>query len=186
MFDVAQGHAAAPAAVPDRLTILTANQSHAAGLRTLVAEALTHEGQSWSAKPPLHAETDISVEEIQALIEAPRSRLLVAIDGAAIVGCVLVTRLAAERSALGLLGVDPACRRRGLGARLIAAAEMTAQDYFGSDQIELCVLAEREKLASYYARFGFAPTGEHRTVPLADATMEFVVMSKPLAQAFAV
>jgi len=179
LLDVAR-HVAAPAAAPDRLTISTADQSHAAGLRALVAEALAHEGQSWSSKPPLHADTEISIEEIQALIAAQRSRLLVAIEGAVIVGCVLVTRLPGERCALGLLGVDPACRRRGLGARLIAAAELTAENSFGADQIELCVLAERAKLAAYYARLGFAPTGEHRTVPLSDATMEFLVMAKPL------
>ena len=173
------------AAAAGRLEILTADQNHAEGLRTLVSEALAHEGQSWSGKPPRHAEAEISIEEIRALIGAQRSRLLVAIDGGTIVGCVLVTCLPGGRSALGLLGVDPTCRRRGLGARLIAAAEMTAQDSFGSDQIELCVLAEREKLASYYARFGFAPTGEHRTVPLAEATMEFLVMTKPLMQAIA-
>lgn len=185
MLDVACDRAAASAAVSDHLQILTAEQSHAAGLRALVAEALAHEGQSWSGKPPRHAEADISTEEISALIAAQRSRLLVAIQGEAIVGCVLVTRQPGARAALGLLGVDPACRRRGLGARLIAAAEMTAENEFGSDQIELCVLAEREKLAAYYARFGFAPTGESRHVPLEDATMDFLVMVKPLTRAIA-
>jgi predicted N-acetyltransferase YhbS len=185
LLDVASGHAAASAAVSDGLEILTADQDHATGLRTLIAGALAHEGQSWSAKPPLHAEAEISLEEIEALIAAQRSQLLVAVDGSTIVGCVLVTRLPGGHSALGLLGVDPAWRRRGLGARLIAAAEMTAEKEFGSDQIELCVLAERDRLAAYYARLGFSPTGEHRTVPLADATMEFLVMAKPLVQAAA-
>jgi ribosomal protein S18 acetylase RimI-like enzyme len=183
LLDVACDRAAAPAAVPDHLSILTADQSHAAGLRALVAEALAQEGQSWSGKPPRHAEAEISIEEIAALIAAQRSRLLVATQGDAIVGCVLVTRQPGARAALGLLGVDPACRRRGLGARLIAAAELTAENEFGSDQIELCVLAEREKLTAYYERFGFALTGEYRHVPLADATMDFVVMVKPLTQA---
>ena len=179
MLDVAP-HAAARAAASDRLTISTADEGHAAGLRALIADALAHEGQSWSNKPPLQAEAEISIDEIRALIAAPRSRLLVAIEDHTVVGCVLVTRLPGERCALGLLGVDPSYRRRGLGARLIAAAEHIAENSFGSDQIELCVLAERAKLAAYYGRFGFAPTGEHRTVPLADATMEFLVMAKPL------
>lgn len=185
MLDVASGHAAAHAAAFDNVQILTADESHAAGLRVLVAEALAQEGESWSGKPPRHAEAQIALEEIMSLITAQRSHMLVALQGEVIVGCVLVTRLPGDRCALGLLGVDPRFRRRGLGAQLIAAAERTAENVFGSDQIELCVLAERERLASYYARFGFAPTGEHRTVPLADATMEFLVMSKPLAHALA-
>ena len=182
MLDVACDRAAARAVVSDRLEILPADRSHAAGLRALVAEALAHEGQSWSGKPPRHPEAEISLEEIVALIEAQRSRLLVAIETGAIIGCVLVTRQPGARAALGLLGVDPACRRRGLGARLIAAAELAAANEFGSDQIELCVLAEREKLTAYYRRFGFEATGELRHVPLADATMDFLVMAKPLTQ----
>jgi predicted N-acetyltransferase YhbS len=185
LLDVTSGRAAAFVAAGGRLEILTAEESHAAGLKALVAEALAHEGQNWSRKPPRPIEAEISLDEIHALIAAPRSRLLVAVQGDAILGCVLVTCLPCGRSALGLLGVDPTSRRRGLGARLIAAAELTAENEFGSDQIELCVLAERQKLASYYARFGFAPTGEHRTVPLADATMEFIVMAKPLVQPIA-
>ena len=172
--------AAPPAAVPERLTISPAEHSHATGLRVLVADALAQEGQSWSSKPPLHTDTEITIDDIHALITAQRSQLLVAIEDHVIVGCVLVTRLSGERCALGLLGVNPAYRRRGLGARLIAAAEAAAKNCFGSDQIELCVLAERAKLAAYYERLGFTLTGEHRTVPLADATMEFHVMAKPL------
>jgi len=185
LFEVACDRAAASAVASDPLEILTADQSHAAGLRALVAEALAQEGQSWSAKPPRHPEAEISLEEITALIAGRRNRLLVAIQGESIVGCVLVTRQPGARAALGLLGVDPTCRRRGLGARLIAAAEIAAGNEFGSDQIELCVLAEREKLAAYYARFGFALTGECRHVPLEDATMDFIVMAKPLTRSVA-
>lgn len=185
MLDVASGPTAAHPAAFDHVQILTADESHAAGLRILVAEALVQEGQSWSGKPPREAETEIALEEIMSLITAQRSHMLVALQGTAIVGCVLVTRLPGGRSALGLLGVDPRVRRRGLGARLIAAAELSAEKIFGSDLIELCVLTERERLAAYYARFGFAPTGEHRTVPLADATMDFLVMSKPLVHTLA-
>ena len=185
MLDVASGRPAASAAVSGRLQIVTADQSHAAGLQVLITEALAQEGQSWSGNAARHTETEISIPEIHALIEAQRSHLLVAMQGQVIVGCVLVTCLAGGRSALGLLGVDPRFRRRGLGARLIAAAELVAGNSFGSNQIELCVLVERATLSAYYARFGFAPTGEHRTVPLADATMEFLVMAKPLAQALA-
>lgn len=185
MLDVASGPAAARAAIADHVQIVTANQSHAAGLRILVADALAQEGRSWSGKPPRESETQVALDEIMSLITAQRSHMLVAVQRSAIVGCVLVTRLPGGRSALGLLGVDPHFRRRGLGARLIAAAELTAEKLFGSDQIELCVLAERERLAAYYARFGFAPTGEQRTVPLADATMVFMVMAKPLACALA-
>ena len=93
MFDVACDRATAPAVVSDRLEILTADQGHAAGLRALVAEALAHEGQSWSGKPPRHPEAEISIDEIRALIAAQRSRLLVAMQNEAIDREIMVRRM---------------------------------------------------------------------------------------------
>jgi ribosomal protein S18 acetylase RimI-like enzyme len=185
LLELASGRATACAAVFDHVQIVTADQSHALGLQVLVGEALEHEGRSWSGEQPCAAETSVGLAEIRGLIDMPRSRLLVAMQGEVIVGCVLVTCLPGGRSALGLLGVDPRFRRRGLGARLIAAAEMAAEHHFGADQIELCVLAERHALSAYYRRFGFACTGEHRSVPLTKATMQFQVMAKPLPRAIA-
>jgi ribosomal protein S18 acetylase RimI-like enzyme len=110
--------------------------------------------------------------------------LLAALDGGVVVGCVLVTRNAGGRSTLGLLGVDPHRRRRGLGAKLVVAAQAVAAETFGSDQIELCVLDGRAGLMAYYEKQGFRRTGERRSVRRRPhAAMEFVVMGKMLAEA---
>lgn len=183
MHEVALDHAVASVTARGQVRIVTADDGHAIGLHGLVTEALANEEQSWSGKPPFHPDDEVSVEEVQALIDAPRSRLLAAFDGGTIVGCVLVTRNACGRSTLGLLGVDPHCRRRGLGAKLILAAEAIALEAFGSDQIELCVLDGRAPLMAYYEKQGFRRTGERRSVRRRPhAAMEFVVMGKILAE----
>ncbi len=156
MHEIALDHAAASVAARGQVRIVTADDGHAIGLHGLVTEALANEERSWSGKPPFHPNDEVSVEELQALIAAPRSRLLAAFHGGAIIGCVLVTRNAGGRSTLGLLGVDPKCRRRGLGAKLILAAEAIATEAFASDQIELCVLDGRARLMAYYESRGSA------------------------------
>jgi len=184
LHEVALDHAVASAAARGQVRIVTAGDGHAIGLHRLVTEALANEERSWSGKPPFHPDEEVSVEEVQALIAAPRSRLLAALDDGVIVGCVLVTRNAGGRSTLGLLGVDPVCRRRGLGAELIAAAETVALETFGSDQIELCVLDGRVRLMAYYEKRGFRRTGERRVVRRRpQAAMEFAVMGKMLEAA---
>ena len=181
MHEVVLDHVVASASARGQVSIVTADDSHAAGLHRLVTEALANEERSWSGKPPFHPDEEVSIEEVQALIAAPRSRLFAALDGGVIVGCVLITRNAGGRSTLGLLGVDPDCRRRGLGAKLIAAAEAIAAETFGSDQIELCVLDGRVRLMAYYEKQGFRRTGERRVVGRRPhAVMEFVVMGKLL------
>jgi predicted N-acetyltransferase YhbS len=171
--------ASADADVRARVKIVTAQADHAAGLRELVALAYAQEGESWSGKPHSPADADVTLAEVEAMIAASRSRLLAVLEGETVVGCVLVTRLPGGRSALGLLGVDHGRRRRGLGARLIAAAERAAIDSFGANGIELCVLAERKSLTAYYQRHGFSRTGEERKVRHWRADMAFVVMAKP-------
>jgi ribosomal protein S18 acetylase RimI-like enzyme len=181
LHEVVLDHAAASVAVRGQVRIVTADDSHAAGLHRLVTEALANEERSWSGKPTFHPDEEVSIEDVQALIAAPRSRLFAALDGGVIVGCVLVTRNAGGRSTLGLLGVDSDCRRRGLGGKLIVAAEAIAAETFGSDQIELCVLDGRARLMAYYEKRGFRRTGERRVVRRRpQATMEFVVMGKLL------
>jgi ribosomal protein S18 acetylase RimI-like enzyme len=184
LHEVVSDHAVASAAARGQVSIVTADDGHVIGLHGLVTEALANEEKSWSGKPPFHPDEEVSVEEVRALIAAPRSRLLAALDGGVVVGCVLVTRNAGGRSTLGLLGVDPRRRRRGLGAKLVVAAQAVAAETFGSVQIELCVLEGRAGLMAYYEKQGFRLTGERRSVRRRPhAAMEFVVMGKTLPEA---
>lgn len=123
----------------------------------------------------------------EALADADH-RILLAHDGAALIGCVEITRARAGRAYLGMLSVSPQVQARGLGKALITAAEEMAQAAFGATHIEMTVIRQRAELIAYYGRRGYAPTGETRPFPFGDARfgaprtpdLVFVVLEKPL------
>jgi len=81
----------------------------------------------------------------------------------------------------GTLSIDPHQQRRGLGSRLVAAAEQWCRDA-GCTQIEIEVVNLRAELPPYYRRLGYVERGT-RPFPGAERTTQpchFIVMSKPL------
>jgi GNAT superfamily N-acetyltransferase len=80
---------------------------------------------------------------------------LVARENGKAVGTVTVWRDDTEVATVGLLAVLPTLQGRGLGARLLAAAERTAAE-LGAKRCSLWLLPCRPELAAYYARRGFA------------------------------
>ena len=99
-----------------------------------------------------------------------------------LVGCVY-TEVRGERGYMGMLAVDPARQRTGLGTRIMAAAEEHLRSR-GCQVVDILVLNLRPELPPIYRRLGFVETGTqqhglHRTL---KAGMEyyFIVMSKDL------
>lgn len=71
---------------------------------------------------------------------------------------------------------------RGLGRRLIAAAEVAARDLFGAVTMEMTVIATRRELVAWYLRQGYTLTGEERVLPGMEAEhLRMVVLERPLA-----
>jgi predicted N-acetyltransferase YhbS len=107
----------------------------------------------------------VSLAEI---IDDPDQRILVALDGSAIIGCVQIARKENGKAYLGLLSVNPLLQATGLGKQLIAAAEHDAATYFGASVMEMTVIGKRTELIDYYRRRGYLPTGEERPFPFGD------------------
>jgi N-acetylglutamate synthase-like GNAT family acetyltransferase len=111
-------------------------------------------------------------------------RFLLLEENGDLAGSVYV-RLNGERGYLGLLAVDPARQARGLGARLIAAAEEFARES-GALLMELTVVSVRLELPPFYARFGYTVYG---TEPFPEEQLpvtqpcHLVRMGKPLGKA---
>lgn len=96
----------------------------------------------------------------------PAHLLLVAVDGAdCLAGCVELTDKQNGLAYLGLLSVDPDGQAKGLGKRLIAAAEAEAAARFAATRIEMTVIRQRTELIAYYQRRGYQLTGEERPFP---------------------
>jgi ribosomal protein S18 acetylase RimI-like enzyme len=125
--------------------------------------------------------TDIAT--LAAIVDDPDQRLLVARQGERTIGCVQVSDRGEGLAYLGLLCVDPTLQAGGLGKRLLAAAEATARESFGTERIEMTVIDRRAELIAYYERRGYAASGEKRDFPIAlDPPLFMAVLVKPLSR----
>lgn len=117
-------------------------------------------------------------EMISGLME--KGGFLLAEDGPSIAGCVYV-ELRGERGYLGMLSVDPARQRMGLGRRLMTAAENFFRDARCSFS-DLLIVNVRADLLTMYRQLGYVETG---TAPYENRfptkmPVHFIAMSKPL------
>jgi len=135
----------------------------------------------WTHEADLLDGSRIDRDSLRSAITTPGQVVLVATDGETIAGCVHVTDL-------GMLTVDPALQARGLGRRLIAAAEAHAFRQFQTRRMEMTVIVHRHALIEWYQRRGYGLTGETRPFPATDPRfglpkrddLAFAVLEKPL------
>ncbi|MFZ0137002.1 MAG: GNAT family N-acetyltransferase [Candidatus Sulfotelmatobacter sp.] len=119
-------------------------------------------------------------EKVRALL--PKGKFLLAEKDGVLVGCVYV-EVRAERGYFGLLAVDPARQRAGVGSRLIDAAEQYCRAA-GCRFMDLTLVNLRKELPGYYRRRGYVENG---TLPFPDdqhppkMPCHLVKMFKPLA-----
>jgi len=137
----------------------------------------------WTHEADLLEAPRTSTAALKSLLDDPSELLLLAHDGAAIVGSAQVTHLPDDIAYLGLLTVNPRMQAGGLGKQILAAAEREARERFGVDNIELAVISRRTELIAYYGRRGYLPTGEERSFPVSiDPPLFLAVLRKKLAE----
>lgn len=118
-------------------------------------------------------------DKVRALLQ--KGRFLLAEEAGVLTGCVYV-ELNGERGYFGLLAVDPAAQRYGLGSRLVAAAEDDCRSA-GCRFMDLTIVNLRKELPAFYNRLGYTESG---TLPFPsdqhpNQPCHLVRMSKPLA-----
>jgi GNAT superfamily N-acetyltransferase len=117
--------------------------------------------------------------KVRALLQ--KGTFLLAEEAGALVGCVYV-ELRGERGYFGLLSVDPARQRTGMGTQLIEAAEAYCRAA-GCLFMDLTFVNLRTPLPDFYRRFGYVENG---TLPFPEEQhppkmpCHLVCMSKPL------
>ena len=94
-------------------------------------------------------------DKVRALLE--KGMFLVAEEARDLLGCVYV-ELRGERGYFGLLAVDPARQRSGLGSRLMAAAEEHCRKA-GCQVMDLTIVNLRTELPGFYRRRGYEENG---------------------------
>ncbi len=97
----------------------------------------------------------IDPAKVKVLME--KGIFLLLSDVEALAGC-LYTELRGQRGYFGLLAVDPQHQGRGVGTRLVAAAEEHCRDG-GCRYMDLTYINLREELPGYYRRLGYLENG---------------------------
>jgi predicted N-acetyltransferase YhbS len=113
-----------------------------------------------------------------------KGAILAAEDGEGrLVGCVYMEVRGSERGYMGMLTVDPARQRSGLGTRIMEAAEEHLRGQ-GCKAVDILVLNLRPELPPIYRRHGYVESGTqkdglHRTLK-PGFEYHFIIMSKDL------
>jgi ribosomal protein S18 acetylase RimI-like enzyme len=107
-------------------------------------------------------------------------RFLLAEDGKHLVGCVYVA-VRGERGYLGMLSVDPARQRQGIGRELISKVEQLFREE-GCRTSDLRIVNVRTELLAIYRGLGYLETGTspYEAVVPPKMPVHFIHMSKPL------
>ena len=121
-----------------------------------------------------------SAEEIRQLMQAGGEFLVLEGAPAALFACVYL-KVAGERAYFGMLSIDPARQRQGLGRQIIGAVEARARER-GCRIMDIHIVNLREDLLPYYRGLGYEESG---TLPFsepqrASRPCSFVIMSKAL------
>ncbi|MFL5808353.1 MAG: GNAT family N-acetyltransferase, partial [Flavisolibacter sp.] len=124
----------------------------------------------------------VSLEEMMG---NPNAIILKYIDNNQLRGCVYLEKKQ-ERLYLGLLSVSPDAQAKGIGKKLLHAAEKHAMKN-NCSIIEMTVISARSELIAWYQRKGYVQTNQTRPfhnnerfgVPVVP--IEFVVMEKKVS-----
>jgi N-acetylglutamate synthase-like GNAT family acetyltransferase len=121
----------------------------------------------------------VDLEAVHSLLA--KGEFLVAEEEGTLAGCVYL-ELRSERAYLGLLSVDPALQKAGVGSMLMREAELRCARA-GCRFMDLKTIDLRKDNQAFYKRRGYVETG---TEPFpSELTTKlpchFVKMSKPLA-----
>lgn len=168
------------------MIIRKATTADTPALNALVNGAYRGEGsrKGWTTEADFLDGIRTSEASLNEMLNSPNAMILAAEDGKDLQACVYLEKHDNELY-LGMLTVQPALQGKGLGAKLLMAAEESAKD-LGCKKIKMTVITVRDTLIAYYLRKGYADTGERQPFPadpkfgIAKQPLEFMVMEKVL------
>jgi ribosomal protein S18 acetylase RimI-like enzyme len=119
--------------------------------------------EGWTTEAELLDGQRTDAEEIEAITASEHARIVLAECAGELLGSML---LVPEPGALylGMLAVRPLLQGRGVGRALIGEAERVAHAE-ARTCLRMTVIGQRTELIAWYARHGFALTGEREPFP---------------------
>jgi ribosomal protein S18 acetylase RimI-like enzyme len=141
--------------------------------------------QGWTTEADLIDGSRLDEAILIDLISRADTAVLLFRESGTLLGCVEL-RQEGPKLYLGMLSVQPTTQGKGIGKKLLAAAEEHAVA-IGCRAIKMVVISVRVELIAWYQRHGYALTGERKPFVAPDerwgipkSTLEFVVMEKRL------
>ncbi|MEI6946315.1 GNAT family N-acetyltransferase [Paraflavisolibacter sp. H34] len=141
--------------------------------------------QGWTTEADLLDGIRTDEEALAQLVATPGSVILKSAGAAGeLTGCVFLKKQQ-EQLYLGMLTVQPKLQAKGIGKKLLAAAEAHGR-VEGCRRIAITVISVRHELIRWYERHGFRKTGETEPFPsdprfgIPRQPLEFVVMEKDI------
>jgi ribosomal protein S18 acetylase RimI-like enzyme len=121
----------------------------------------------WTTEADLLEGQRTDPEGVRAVLAAPGSMMLaVERDGTLVACCQLERR--GDVAYFGMFAVRPELQGDGLGKAVLAEAERTVAAEWGSREMQMTVIRQREDLIAWYERRGYKRTGEFTPFPYGD------------------
>lgn len=155
--------------VPDPLEVRCAEERDLDAVVDLVNRSYRGESSrvGWTTEADLVAGQRIDKELLGVMLSEPGSVVLLHELDRCIVGSVHLQRCG-EEAYLGMLTIRPDLQAKGLGRRMLLAAEAFAAREWQSAAIRMMVLVQRKELIAWYERRGYARTGEREEFPYGE------------------
>ncbi len=142
--------------------------------------------KGWTTEADLLDGTRTDEKTITDFFKDPNSTILKYVEAEQLLGCVrLVNR--GGHLYLGMFAVDPVQQAKGIGKKLLVAAEEVALKQ-NCKSIDLTVISVRAELIAWYKRHGYVETGEKKPMvfdsPAGGAPKKelyFITLQKNLA-----
>lgn len=143
----------------------------------------------WTTEADLLDGQRTDADDLGDILADPAQLLLTAWRGRDLIGCVLIADRGQGIGYFGMLSVRPTLQAAGLGRRLVAAAEAELANRFAARRVRISVFPQRTELIAWYARLGYAATGETLPFPYGNPRfglprrddLHFIVMERRLA-----
>jgi ribosomal protein S18 acetylase RimI-like enzyme len=170
------------------MSILIAEEKDIPSLVALMDNAYRGEGskQGWTSEADLfigNRRTDEAT--VTKLINKPGAVFLKHLNEEAVIdGCVFLDKKAAKIY-LGMFSVSPSAQGKGIGKKLLAAAEEYAKEQSCSS-IYMTVITVREDLIAWYGKYGYQKTGRVLPFPVDERygiptqPLEMLVLGKAI------
>lgn len=152
------------------VTLRVADSADIPALVALVESAYRGEAsrQGWTTEADLLDGQRIDASGMAEVIGKSDSRVLLAVDGAAILACAHIQRQD-DAAYFGMFSVRPDLQGAGLGDRLLRECERSARELWHCSKMQMTVISVRDELIAWYERRGYRRSGRYKPFPYGDA-----------------